>query len=47
MTTMPPQQCEGDEYEFIFRTCITLRNGKKLHAASVGKKAFRLKIRKK
>lgn len=47
MTTMPDHQHEGDEYEIIFRTCITLRNGKKLHAASVGKKAFRLKIRRK
>lgn len=47
MSTMPPEQCEGDDYEYIFRSCITLKNGKKLYAASVGKKAFRLKIRKK
>lgn len=47
MSNLPDDQLEGGEYEYIFRTCITLKNGKKLYAASVGKKAFRLKIRKK
>jgi hypothetical protein len=47
MSNMPDDQHEGDEFEIIYRTCITLKNGKKLYAASVGKKAFRLKIRKK
>lgn len=37
---------EGDG-EIIFRSCITLRNGKKLYAASVGLKAFPIRVRKK
>ncbi len=47
MSTLPIDEHEGDEFEYIYRACITLKNGKKLYAASVGKKAFRLKIRKK
>jgi hypothetical protein len=45
MSTLPDDELEG--YEYIYRTCITLKNGKKLYAASKGLKAFRLKIRKK
>ena len=45
MTNGHDSQREG--YELIYRACITLRNGKKLYAASVGKKAFPIWVRKK
>lgn len=34
-------------YEVIYVTYITLKNGKRLFAATYGLKAFRLKVRKK
>lgn len=46
MTIMHDDRDGNDEFEIIFRTCITLKNGRKLYAAQVGKKAFPLKIRK-
>lgn len=46
MTDGHDSEREGND-EIIFRSCITLRNGKKLHAASVGLKAFPIRIRKK
>ena len=35
-----------DNDEYIFRTRITLRNGKVLYAHQVGIKAFRIKVNK-
>lgn len=35
-----------DEYEYIFTKTIRLKNGKLLHAAKYGKKAFRIKVKK-
>ena len=47
MTSMHDDRDGDDEFEIIYRACITLKNGKKLYAASVGKKAFPIKIRRK
>lgn len=38
---------DSEDFEVIFVTCITLKNGKKIHAASYGKKAFPIRVRKK
>ena len=34
-------------YEVVYTAYITLRNGKRLYAASFGRKAWRLVVRKK
>jgi len=34
-------------YEVVFTAFITLRNGKRLYAATYGRKAWRLVVRKK
>ncbi len=33
-------------FQVIFRTWVTLRNGKRVHASAYGLKAFRLTVRK-
>ncbi len=43
---MAKQSTPCDEFEFIYRKFITLRNGKRLYASAYGRKAFRLKVRK-
>ncbi len=40
--TMGPQR---PGYKLIFRTVITLKNGKKLHASACGLKAFPIWVR--
>jgi hypothetical protein len=37
---------DTEEYEVIFRSYITLKNGKRLYASTVGKKAFPIYIKK-
>jgi hypothetical protein len=37
----------GDEWYFIYRSFITLRNGRRLYAASKGLRAFRLRVKRK
>ena len=44
---MAKEQKPSEDYEFIFRKFITLRNGKRLHASAYGLQAFRLKVRRK
>jgi hypothetical protein len=36
----------NDDYEYIYVASITLRNGKRIYAASYGLKAFRIRVRK-
>lgn len=36
-----------DDYEIIFVAYVTLKNGKRLYAKSVGKRAFPIKVKKK
>lgn len=36
-----------DDYEIIFVAYITLKNGKRLYARDVGKRAFPIKVKKK
>ena len=43
---MAIQQTPSEDYEFIFRKFITLRNGKRLYDSAYGLQAFRLKVRK-
>lgn len=38
---------EPDGFEFVYVAFITLRNGKRLYARQYGRRAFRLKVRKK
>ena len=44
---MAKEQKPSEDYEFIFRKFITLRNGKRLDASAYGLQAFRLKVRRK
>ena len=37
---------DSDEFEFIYTAYITLRNGKRLYASSVGLRAFRIRVRR-
>jgi hypothetical protein len=36
----------SEDYEFIYRKFITLRNGKRLYASAYGLTAFKLKVRR-
>ena len=36
----------SEDYEFIYRKSITLRNGKIIFASAYGLQAFRLKVKK-
>ncbi len=38
---------DPDLYEVIYRPYITLKNGKRLYAATYGHKAFRFMVKKK
>lgn len=40
------EQGQDDSFEYVYTAYITLRNGKRLFAANYGKKAFRLKVRR-
>jgi hypothetical protein len=42
MSTTTPNHPQRPGYKLIYRPVITLRNGKKLHAASKGLKAWPL-----
>lgn len=44
-TTTTPNYPQRPGYRLIFRPVITLRNGKKLHAASKGLKAWAIWVR--
>ncbi|HYS04356.1 MAG TPA: hypothetical protein VEW47_04110 [Candidatus Dormibacteraeota bacterium] len=41
----PKKETQGSRFRIIYRTVITLRNGKKLYASSYGLKAWRLRVR--
>jgi hypothetical protein len=43
--TMSEKPAEKPEPTYIFRPYITLRNGKRLYAWQVGKKAFRILVK--
>lgn len=47
MHKKPADKSNDDDYETIYRTSITTRNGVKLFAWQFGLKAFRLRIRRK
>ena len=44
-TTDGSQDC-GDDFEIIFTSFVTLKNGKRLFASSKGLKAFPIRVRK-
>ncbi len=37
---------DEDEYEYIFRKTIRLRNGRVLHASQYGLEAFRIRVKR-
>lgn len=37
----------GDEWYFIYRSFITLRNGQRLYASQKGLRAFRIRVKRK
>ncbi|MHB1421443.1 MAG: hypothetical protein ACYCX4_17990 [Bacillota bacterium] len=41
------EKTRDDDYEIIFRPCITTKSGKKIWAYQYGKKAFLIRIRRK
>jgi hypothetical protein len=43
---MEEQQEVPEGYEVVYTAYITLKNGKRLYAASYGRKAWRLVVRK-
>lgn len=46
MSTTNGSQDSDDNFETIFTTFITLKNGKRVFAASKGLKAFAIRVRK-
>ena len=38
---------QDDEFEYIFVRYITLRDGRRIYAASKGLRAFRIRVRRK
>jgi hypothetical protein len=42
-----PEEPIHNGYETVFTAYVTLKNGKRIYAASYGKKAFCLKVRRK